>query len=206
MRTNSSNDSCRIMNFSLQGPSFIRNAATGFVLFLLPLVAAAQSSFVWTTNFYSVTGGSFREIRQSINQSRPWKDPFDGITQWTVEWKFNFAPARNGCACSGPSTSTRIITTMPRWTPPTGVPTEVIEQWTRFFVRLARHEAGHARIGAAAAAAVRKAIEETGPQPDCDALKKLVTENAERAITEYRRRDSNYDRITEHGAKPDGTR
>ena len=132
------------MNLGRRSFLFLRTVTAGFAMVVLPLVAAAQHSFHWMTNYYAVTGASFREIRQSINAARPWKESFDGITQWTVEWNFNYAPVPAGCACSGFTTTTRIITTMPRWKPPAGVAPEVVEQWTRFFVALAQHEAGHA--------------------------------------------------------------
>src|SRR4051812_43263643 len=123
--------------------------AAGLLLALFPIVAGAQISIVQTTNYYTVTGANFREIRQSISAARPWNDGFDGDTRWTVEWKFNSVQTAADCACSGSSTSVRIVTTLPRWIPPADVAPEAKERWTNYFIPLAQHEAGHARIGMA---------------------------------------------------------
>lgn len=175
---------------------------TATVLALFPCVLRAQNSIVWTTNYYSVTGASFREIRQSIAASRPWKDGFDGDTRWNVEWKFNMVESANGCSCSSFSTATKIVTTLPRWAPAAGADLEAGRQWTNYFVSLAQHEAGHARLGIAAAADIRKSLAAIAAQPDCDRLKKLINERAERVLADYRAREREYDRRTDHGMKP----
>src|SRR5205085_3214142 len=160
-------------------------------------------SFVaWTTNFYSVTGASFREIRQSIAAACPFQGGFDGETRWNVDWKFTLAETANGCSCSSFSITTKIVTTLPRWTPPTNVFPEVKEQWTRYFTNLAQHEAGHARIAIVAGNEVAKSISQTGLQPDCDRLKRTVNGRAQKVLDDCHARENEYDRRTAHGTKP----
>jgi predicted secreted Zn-dependent protease len=172
------------------------------LLLLLPLSAFAQLSTVWTTNYYTVTGANFREIRQSLASSRPWKDGFDGDTRWTVSWNFNLTSTPATCSCSSFSTTLKITTTLPRWTPPTNAVPEVKEQWARYFTALAQHEAGHARVGSAGAAEVHKAIAQVPAQADCETLRKLINERAERILDDYRAREKEYDRRTDHGMRP----
>ena len=155
----------------------------------------------WTTNFYAVAGANFREIRQSISTTRPWKDGFDGDTRWTVKWQFSSSQGASGCFCTRFSTTTTITTTLPRWTPPTNVMTQVKEQWTRYFTNLAQHEAGHARIGIAAANEIQRQVHQLGVQPDCDTLSRAINNKAEAVVTDYRQREKEYDRVTEHGMK-----
>ena len=190
---------------SLPIPPAWRLITSALVFAVFPLLVCGQSSFTWTTNFYAVTGANFREIRQSINRSRPWKDPFDGITHWNVEWRCKLNSSPHGCSASGFTTQVKIVTTLPRWTPPAGVVPEVKAQWTRFFVALAQHEAGHARIGRAAAAKVDETIRQAGVQADCDTVQRLISERAESVLAEHRRQDEEYDRRTDHGRKPAGT-
>lgn len=161
-------------------------------------VASAQTVH-WTTNFYSVTGANFREIRQSIASARPWPDPFDGDTRWTISWRFSVVPAGADCRVSGFSTATRITTTLPRWTPPTNADIELKQQWTRYFTNLAQHEAGHAHIGLAAAAEVRQRIGEMTVPSGCDQLNNVVNERANKVVENYRAREKEYDRRTDHG-------
>jgi predicted secreted Zn-dependent protease len=171
------------------------------LLALSTIFARAQGSVVWTTNFYSVTGANFREIRESIVSARPWRDDFDGDTRWEVHWRFTTAQSAGSCSCSSYNTSTRITTTLPRWTPPADVMPEVKEQWTRYFTNLAQHELGHARFGLAAAAEVERRIAGVGAQTDCAQLKQIISDRANQAIAEYRRREVEYDANTNHGRR-----
>ncbi len=182
--------------------STLRLLTAALAIALFPLVGRGQSFVVWTTNFYSVTGANFHEIRQSIAASHPWQDGFDGDTRWSVDWKFTLADTANGCLCSSFSTTAKIVTTLPRWTPPADVLPSVKEQWTRYFTNLAQHEFGHARIGIAAAAEVGKRISEVGAQPNCDQLKRTLNERAEKVVDDYRAREKEYDRRTSHGTRP----
>jgi len=175
---------------------------------LLPLAAVslrAQTAVSWSTNFYSVTGANWREIRQSIAQARPWRDSFDGDTRWDITWRFHTVSSPSGCSGSGFSTSIKITTTLPRWTPPTNVDAAVKEQWTRYFTNLAQHELGHARLGLAAAAEVQKRIATIGTQSDCAQLKNLINERANQVVADFRRREQEYDERTNHGRDSWGT-
>lgn len=164
--------------------------------------AQAQNTTTWTTNFYNVTGASFREIRESMARSRPWKDDFDGDTRWDIRWSFRYAARAGGCAVSSHSVTTKIVTTMPRWTPPTNVDPAVKEQWTRFYTSLWQHEAGHGSIGMVAAAEVNKKLAEVPAQPECEALARKVDEAANRVLSDYKAREKEYDRRTDHGRNP----
>lgn len=191
------------MSYSAQSLLWLR----AFLLLLAVGVSAhAQNSVSLSTNFYAVAGSNFREIRRSIEQSRPWKDNFDGDTRWEINWKFTSAEGPGGCSCTSFSTTTKIVVTMPRWTPPPDVLSEVKTQWTRYFTNLAQHEAGHVRLGAAAAAEVQKQIASVGTQADCAQLKQLINDRANGVIADYRRREVEYDKRTDHGRQPAGAR
>jgi predicted secreted Zn-dependent protease len=171
-------------------------------VFLSAPPARAQA-LQWTTNFYAVTGTTFREIRHSIAASRPWQDSFDGDTRWTVSWRFSLRQGAGGCSPLGVTTETKITTTLPRWTPPTNATPELKQQWTRYFTNLAMHEAGHARIAIAAAAEVRQRLGELGPQPDCEGMKRVINERGDKVVDDYRAREREYDRVTNHGRDAD---
>ena len=78
----------------------------------MPLLTFAQDTVHWTTNFYAVTGANFREIRQSIARSRPWKDGFDGDTRWEIRWKFNVVRSAGGRSWNSFTTTPTITTTL----------------------------------------------------------------------------------------------
>lgn len=167
----------------------------------------AQTALQWTTNYYSVTGATLGEIRQSIRQSRPWKDRLavDGFTDWRVNWRFSVMPIAGGCRCSSFSTQTTIVTTLPLWTPPTNALDSVIRTWTNYIVALGRHEAGHAQMALAAGAELHRRARELGAGTDCDSLKATLTGLGEKVVAEYRQQDKEYDERTRHGATQGAT-
>ena len=183
---------------------FIHWFCLGLVLTLSGATTLHAQTVEWTTNYYAVTGADFREIRRSIEAARPWKEAFDGETKWNITWRFNFAEHTAGCALSSFSTATKIITTMPRWTPPPDVRPETKERWTRYYTNLLAHETGHARLALAAAAEVRQRISETPAQATCDRLKQVINERANKVVDDYRAREKEYDRRTDHGRNPAG--
>ena len=172
------------------------------VLVFSALACVRAQTVQWTTNFYNVTGADFRDLRRSIENARPWPEPFDGDTRWTVTWKFNFHETAAGCALASFSTTTKITTTMPRWTPPPDVRPETKERWTRYYTNLLAHETGHARLALAAAAEIRQRVGEAPAQASCDQLKRLLNERAEKVVADYRAREKDYDRRTDHGRNP----
>ena len=176
--------------------------AGALVALLWPALAGAQNTFHWTTNYYAVTGATLVEIRQSINQSRPWKGKLemDGLTEWSIHWRFQVEPSANGCCCRSFTTQVAITNTLPRWRPPATAAATTKKSWEGYIVPLGQHETGHAQIALAAAAEVRKRVGELGEEPDCDGLKKKINDLAHRIVENYRQRDRDYDERTNHGA------
>ena len=176
--------------------------AVAFLALFPVALAQTQNRLEWRTNYYSVTGMSLGEIRRSMDQSRPWKDPPDqtGSTEWQIEWRFEVTPAEDGCRCKSFTTTTTITNTLPRWTPLAEAPAELKAAWTRFIKALGEHEAGHSRLALAAAADLHKRMKELGKGADCDGLRKRINDLAARVLEEYRQRDVEYDRRTRHGA------
>jgi len=181
-----------------------RPAALGVALLVLwfPTLAAAQNSLRWTTNYYTVTGATLTEIRQSVRQSRPWKEKneLDGMTEWRVMWQFGVMPTAGGCRCSFFGTQTTITITLPRWIAPTNAPDTVKQVWQKYAAALGQHEAGHAAIALAAAADIRKRVGEAGEGLDCAGLTKRINDLGRQVIEEHRKRDKDYDEQTQHGA------
>lgn len=169
---------------------------------LVPVAASAQNSVAWTTNYYSVTGATLVEIRQSLRQSRPWKDRFDadGFTDWRVAWRFSLTSSASGCRCSSFTTQTTVVTTLPRWTAPTNAPDPPLEIWQKYATALGQHEAGHAQLALAAAADLQRRSRDITETADCETLQRQLNALGEQVIEEHRKRDRDYDERTRHGA------
>jgi len=185
------------------GPVLFRRTWLLVVFCLLfPIVAEAQNPIRCTTNYYSVTGATLPEIRQSVRQNRPWKERLDvdGLTEWRVTWQFGVMPTPNACQCSSFGTQTAITITLPRWTAPTNAPDTIKQIWRTYAAGLGQHEAGHAAIAVAAAADVRRRVQGAGGGKDCASLKQRINDLGRQVIEEHRKRDKEYDEQTQHGA------
>src|ERR1041384_532323 len=101
------------MNLVFSRPRLSRWFLATSLVVSATLTAQAQNSTVCTTNFYNITGSSFRDIRESIARARPWKDAFDGDTHWDVRWKFQYQARPGGCSITSYSVTTKIVITLP---------------------------------------------------------------------------------------------
>lgn len=187
-------------------PRFLRPGprlalAAAFAL-LAPAAAGAENKLVWQTNYYAIKGTNLSELRQSIAESRPWKDRtnFVGLTQWWIGWQFKVERSDEGCRCSSFTTTTLITNTLPLWKPPAGAPDELNKTWARYIVALGQHEEGHSRLALAALADMHKRVKALGESPDCATMRKRINETGERVLQEHRQREAEYDRRTNHGA------
>src|SRR5215207_6941565 len=114
-------------------------------LLALPGWALAQPAVLWTTNYYSVTGTTVREIHQSMRQNRPWKSTsqHDGFTQWNVAWNFYLSRSDNKCRLTSFSTRTTITITRPRRAAPTNATADVRAAVERFITAIEKHKAAY---------------------------------------------------------------
>ncbi|MBI3413832.1 MAG: DUF922 domain-containing protein [Verrucomicrobia bacterium] len=164
--------------------------------------APVQDKVRWTTNYYSVSGDTLLAIQDSLHAGRPWKDKsaLDGSTEWQVDWRFKLRRSEDGCQIQQFTTTTTIVITLPRWTTWTNAAPGVRQAWTRYIAALGQHEAGHAKIGLAAAAELRKQVKELGEDQPCETLKETVDALGQRVVTEFKGKDKEYDRVSQHGA------
>jgi predicted secreted Zn-dependent protease len=171
------------------------------LVIMLPGWAIGQPALLWSTNYYSVTGATVREIHQSLRQNRPWKNTsqMDGFTRWQVSWNFFVSPSGDKCRLTSFSTRTTVTITLPRWIAPTNATEDVRSAWERFITALGKHEAGHGQIAVAAAAEIHKRAKESGQDADCAALKQKINSLGQSILEQYRARDREYDERTKHG-------
>jgi predicted secreted Zn-dependent protease len=164
--------------------------------------ASAQDSLVITTNYFNVSGGSEHALRRSINQARPWSDKREGdaFTEWKIEWNFRLTTSQSACHVHSFATRTAITITLPKWTPPPAAPRVLTQGWDRYVTALKAHEEGHKQIALAAAAEIQKRVKALKTEPTCEAMSALLNGTARSVITEYRQKEIDYDRKTDHGA------
>lgn len=179
----------------------LRPLAMGFG-FYCALAAQAQDVTQVSTNYYTVSGNTMRELRWALNQSRPWKDhrPADAMTDWNIHWTYQVVPTETGCQLKSMTTRTTISITLPKWVPGPDASPQLAEQWDRYLKALLKHEEGHRTIAHAAAAEMRKRIQAFEEASTCEALAAGIKKTAQDTLSEYRGKEARYDRETENGA------
>ena len=175
------------------------------VLTLLTLHLAAADSVSFKTNYYEVIGATLAEVRESIVRSRPWNtnSVMDGRTDWKVRWRFKIADYGNVALVQSFEVLTTVTVTLPTWNPPADVPQPLLEGWKRYFGNLKRHEDGHVALALRAAAEVRKRTSVIKEAPTLRELTDQINNTANKAIDEFRRKDQEYDKVTQHGVRQD---
>jgi predicted secreted Zn-dependent protease len=165
------------------------------------LEALAQNSLMITTNFYHVSGATEQELRDSIHQSRPWKDRSEGDahTEWKIEWSFNLASSEQEFQVQSFATKTTINVTLPKRIPNPQAPGPLDQKWARYINALKAHEEGHKQIALSAAAEIRKRVGALGAEPTREAVVTSINTAANQTIAQYRQKEAEYDRKTAHG-------
>jgi predicted secreted Zn-dependent protease len=132
--------------------------------------------------FYTVTGSTANEIRNSINNNRP--GSYDGWAQWYFSW--------SGCQDGGVQVNYTITVDFPQWSPPANLSGTLVQSWNRYINALALHEQGHVDL---VMAAVPNFID-TLQNVDCDEIN--ATANA--MLADINEANVQYDEETNHGA------
>jgi predicted secreted Zn-dependent protease len=165
--------------------------------------ASATSDRVSLENheqYYDIEGSSAGALREQIHRLGP-KDggeARDALTVWTIDWTYAEARWPNGCGLRDVKVTLTLDTTLPRWAPPAGTPTRLLESWRTYLRNVKVHEAGHRTIAEqnardllAALVALRGAT--------CQEVWDAASRTAERVVAEGRARNRAYDVETKHG-------
>ena len=194
-------------NILFQTPvSLPRNIGSLWLLLMVVIVAgktSAQDALTITTNHYLVSGTSLRELRRSIDHARPGgaRDGSDGLTAWQIKWRTRINSANGECRLTSFEITTTVGISLPSWRAPTNAPPDLMKRWLAYYSALQRHEQYHSQSAQLAAKALRERVQALGVQLDCKTLEQRIKHTAEAVITEFRKRDEDYDRKTDHGRK-----
>src|SRR6266481_410974 len=166
------------------------------------LAAMAEDTMTVTTNYYTVEGTSVRELRAALDQSRSLKgrSPSDARTAWDIRWSFQTISSETECRLRSVEIRTTITITLPRWVPSSNAAPDLQQRWQNYLKALLKHEDGHRVLAQLAAAEVGKQVRSIKGAPSCDALGESIKTKANATIAEYREKEAQYDRKTEHGA------
>lgn len=154
------------------------------------------------TKTYEISGGSVKQLRESLNRERPLgRDgvPHDAVTVWDIQWRYRYRQSPLGCTLTSFDVSLEIVMTVPKWVNEADAPPSLVEQWRNYYAALLVHEDGHKGVAAAAAAAIRRVPDAISPQSSCAELARMIDESAKGVLDECRQKQREYDAQTDHG-------
>ncbi len=157
-----------------------------------------------TVTFYDVTGASAYSVWTSILEQSPIRDEGGAFkhaayTSWRIDWRYRYAPSRDGCEPTSVTVAAPIEITVPRWTAATA--SEALRaRWSAFDQKLRLHEDGHAAHVRAGAVRVHDALWSVRTAT-CDAFSAAADAAGHAVLDEIRARNAAYDRSTEHGRR-----
>lgn len=172
-------------------------------LALLMACHTAAAADAIRTDFYTVDGNSVRSIRAALNANGPLGEDgkrYHGYTKWHVSWNFTHGPSAGGCAIRSVNVDTSAVMTLPRLAKPDALPDSLRMKWNSYSVALRAHEDGHRAIALAAAGEIRRRLSQLASSGGCKALADEANRAAQAVLADFRVRERQYDRDTDHGA------
>lgn len=151
--------------------------------------------------YYDVAGDSARTLRQDLDRKGPLEHGkrLDARTLWQVAWKYDYAPAGNGCKFTQFSASLNGTIELPRWDHTGFVPGPLRRDWKRYLAALKVHEDGHYAHGVAAQKEIQALGQSFEIAGSCTTIAKTFNDEATAIMDKYAALDLKYDHDTGHG-------
>lgn len=163
----------------------------------------ASASDTLRTDYYRIDGNSVPSIRDALDRHGPVGEDgkrYHGYTTWHVSWTFTHAPAGNACVIRSVRVDTDTVMTLPQLAETGTLPGSVKTKWETYSAALRLHEDGHRQIAISAAREVERRLSRLGSSGGCKALESEANRVAQAILSDFRARERDYDRSTDHGA------
>lgn len=154
---------------------------------------------------YRIEGTTVDELNASMRERTPFRDDqgnrlSDGYTAWNLDWDFRPVPTTGGCRLEGIRVTLSLTTTVYDWTPPPGVPADLIAAVESARTRLLEHEREHQTINILGALDVADLLRKrsVASQP-CDRLQASVNAEGRRILERLRSVNRAFDVATQSG-------
>jgi predicted secreted Zn-dependent protease len=153
--------------------------------------------------FYEISGDSAKSLRKQLDEKRPQRGPgerFDGLTENSFSYTYQYAPTKNGCKFTEFSSVLETTIIVPRWVDG-DLTSKLGRKWQAYYQALYDHELGHREIGLN----FYKELEEVGRNfettKNCDSIAEEFELISTSLFEKYRQIDRQYDLQTDHGRK-----
>lgn len=172
--------------------------AMGAIIASSPASAAPKVSE--SVSYYNVSGKTPQEVRTSLNQNGPTDKSgkrFDAVTNWYVNWNYNFNKTAKNCAIATASLNVKVEIKMPRLTTDNATLRQSFDTYT---AKLMVHEKGHGKIGVDIASRIETEMAKLPAEATCDAMAKAGNKLGQDLVKVANQQDIAYDASTKHGA------
>lgn len=152
---------------------------------------------------YPVVGSTRAQLASMIAMLGPVRGGrrFGAYTDWQVHWAYQRVSEGDRWRAADVTVTVTLCTTLPRWRRSAPVDAALARAWDDYSSALEAHEAGHAALAESAAQALYEGLCGLSPEPSREALDARATATAHAVVEAHRRREADYDRDTEHGAR-----
>lgn len=174
-----------------------------FVLFTLAIsnIVRANPTVDTLFVFYDIFPTSKHDLPEEMYKRSPVKkngQTFHGHTQWYVKWNFNWKRTNGSCSITKVNTTVSITYTLPQIARNHAVAQPVRQSFENYYLSLFKHEENHMASGLYAAREIEIALLNIDAL-NCDELDASVNASANKIISKYNERDTEYDKKTNHG-------
>jgi predicted secreted Zn-dependent protease len=145
-------------------------------------------------DYYDVQGANYNAVLGSMMSGRP----FAGRTNWNLSYQYQSRMQADACTVESVTIKLELSMTMPRWSPPSGAPAELVGRWERFNSALRVHEDGHVSGARNLESAARRALLALSAA-NCGALDAAMRARFDQILEQGRAYDRDYDAQTGHG-------
>ena len=156
--------------------------------------------------YYDIHGSTARELVAEMRKLGPKTSSggiFFGETQSPLRWDWRLHTDGPMCSTTSVNVYVRSEITLPRWTPPSGAPPDLVAQWKQFIVALETHEIGHKDISGRGARDVLTALRRL--TVSCSTFSAEAKRSTDGILARMRVEQEMYDAGTRHGATQGAT-
>ncbi|AIE74944.1 MULTISPECIES: DUF922 domain-containing Zn-dependent protease [unclassified Synechocystis] len=171
---------------------------------LWPVNTTAEPAVQIEYKYYSIYPKNKWDLNRELDQRSPiifQGKRYRGYTQWLVRWQYRWWSTAQDCKITNVTTNLNVTYTLPRIPPNHPAEPETRRVFGRYLAALFKHEENHKNSGLYAARAIEKALLNLGSFPNCQSLQTRAESIAQQIVYQYRQRDLDYDRQTDHGRK-----
>ncbi len=150
--------------------------------------------------YYDIEGRSESDLLRAMLRGAPLSEGtrYFGLTSTEVRYTFRTLTTSTSCNLTDVEVELRVLTTLPRWQPPSGTTYDVERKWRSFDRALQIHENGHKQFALEEADMIHRALRSLRT-PSCSTIDDEARAITTRIRDTYLRRHLAYDARTDHG-------